>query len=304
MRAKEVVTRLQGIFPPAVTPFTRRGNVDEKAFRSNLRRYTGIGLAGILVTGSTGEAPYLTERERLRLVEIAREVVRPPELLLVGTGLESTRETIRLSREAIKRGADAVLVVTPGYYKPLMRSEEIRNHYRALADVLWRPVLIYSIPQFTGVQVEADTIAELSQHPNIAGLKESSGNIEFVRSVLAKVKPGFRVLVGSVMILLEALDAGAVGAVLGQAGFAPDLCVGLYQAFRRGQMDVARDLQRRLLPLATEISGPHGLAGVKAALDAAGLRGGDPRSPLLPLSAAARKSVAAALREARVGLES
>ena len=303
MTHRQILAHLKGIFPPVVTPFDRRGEVDGGCFRENLRKYVDVGLGGIVVTGSTGEAPYLTERERLRLVELAREIVRPPEILIVGTGLESTRETLRLSREVIARGADALLVVTPNYYKPKMDATALSAHYRALADGVRRPVLIYSIPQFTGVHIDAATIAALSRHPNIAGLKESSGNLAFVREVLCKVRPGFRVLVGSVQILLDSLKAGATGAVLGQATFAPELCVGVYEAFCQGRMKAARDLQQRLLPLAQKISAPYGVAGVKAALDLSGYHGGVPRSPLVPLNAAGRRIVAGALKEARQGLE-
>ena len=303
MTSKQILASLKGIFPPVVTPFDRRDEVDEGRFRENLRKYVDVGLGGIVVTGSTGEAPYLTERERMRLVGLAREIVRPPEILIVGTGLESTRETLRLSREAIARGADALLVVTPNYYKPKMDAAALTAHYRALADGVRRPILIYSIPQFTGVHIDATTIAALSRHPNIAGLKESSGNLAFVREVLRKVRPGFRVLVGSVQILLDSLRAGATGAVLGQANFAPELCVGVYEAFRQGRMKAARELQQRLLPLAQKISAPYGVAGVKAALDLSGYHGGVPRSPLVPLDAAARRSITGALKEARQGLE-
>ncbi len=303
MTDKEILANLRGIFPPVVTPFNRHGDVDGKRFRENLQRYTGIGLGGIVVAGSTGEAPYLAERERLRLVDIARSVVRPPELLIVGTGLEGTRETLLLSREVVARGADALLVVTPNYYKARMDSAALIGHYRKLADGVRRPILIYSIPQFTGIRIEADAIASLSRHPNIRGLKESSGDLKFVRNLLRKVAPGFRVLAGSVQILFEALRAGAAGAVLGQACFAPELCVGVYEAFRHGQMKTARALQQRLLPLAQKIALPYGVSGIKAALDLSGYHGGPPRMPLAPLNAPARKTVAAGLREARRGLE-
>ncbi len=163
MTRKEIIARLTGIIPPVVTPFHPRGDVDEKRFRENLRRYTGIGLAGIVVAGSTGEAPYLSERERLRLAEVARDIVRPPELLIVGTGLESTRDTLRLSREAVARGADALLVLTPNYYKSRMDSGAQIAHYRALGDGLRRPVIIYRIPQFTGIHLETEAIATLSR---------------------------------------------------------------------------------------------------------------------------------------------
>lgn len=303
MNARQAIAHLKGIFPPVVTPFDRRGEVDAEAFRANLLRYLDAGLPGILVCGSTGEAPLLTIRERLRLVEAARRLVRPPQVLLVGTGLEGTRETIRLSREVIRAGADALLVVTPGYYKPKMDGEAVRGHYARVADAVKRPVLIYSIPQFTGVHIGVETIAALSRHGNICGLKESSGDFKFVKKVLSNVRPGFKVLVGSVLILLKSLRAGAVGAVLGQADFAPDLCMGLYRAYGQGHLREAGEFQRRLEPLAQKISLPFGVAGVKAALDVCGYRGGEPRRPLAPVTRANRRQIADALREAYAGLE-
>ena len=302
MTKNQIVKRLKGVFSPVVTPFDRREAADYGLFRENVSRYGGIGLGGILVAGSTGEAPYLAERERLRLVEIARGIVRPPEVLIVGTGLESTRETLRLSREAIARGADALLVITPNYYKARMDSQALTEHYRTVAAGVSRPVLIYSIPQFTGISPSPETIGRLSHLPNVAGLKESSGNLSFVRAVLRKVRPRFHVLVGSVSILLDALRAGAVGAVLSQANFVPELCVGLYEAFLRGQGRAAREFQQRLVPLAQKVAIPYGVSGIKVALELCGYAGGFPRAPLLPLGAAQLRIVAAALREARAGL--
>jgi 4-hydroxy-2-oxoglutarate aldolase len=303
MNRKQVTAHLTGIYAPVVTPFTRRGEVDERLYRENLLRYAGTGLAGIVVAGSTGEAPYLTGPERLRLTEIAREVLKPPELLIVGTGLESTRETLSLSRAAFDRGADAVLVLTPNYFKSRMDSEALSTHFRTLADKLRRPVIMYNIPQFTGVRISPETIGTLSRHPNIVGLKESSGDLEYVRAILRKVRPGFRVLIGSALILYDALRDGAAGAVLSQAGFVPELCVGAFDAVRQSRQKTARDLQGRLTILASKIAIPYGVAGLKAAYELCGYAGGKPRLPLIPLKAAARQAVAAALREARAGLE-
>jgi 4-hydroxy-2-oxoglutarate aldolase len=221
---------------------------------------------------------------------------------MVGTGLESTSGTLKLSRESVARGADVLLVLTPNYFKPLMNADSLVAHYRAVAAGVKKPVVIYYIPQFTGLPVDVATIVRLSRLPNVVGLKESSGDLEFVRSVLRKVRPGFRMLVGAVSIMYDALCAGAVGAVLGQAHFAPSLCVGLYEAFLHHRAKEARDLQQRLLPLARKIAVPYGVPGVKAALDLFGGHGGIPRLPLLPVSAKAKKEIAAVLREANAGL--
>ena len=253
MTRKEIIQNLKGIFPPVVTPFDRRGEIDEGLFRENVQRLTGIGLAGVLVAGSSGEAPYLTEGERLRLVEVARDLVRPPEIVIAGVGLESTDATVRLGREAVARGADALLVLTPNYYKPKMDAETLAAHYRTVARRVERPVVVYSIPQFTGLHLEPTTVEKLSRIPNVVALKESSGDLHFVRAVLRRVRPAFRVLVGSVGILYESLRAGAVGAVLSQANYAPELCVGLYQAFLQKKKKQALEFQARLLPLAGKI---------------------------------------------------
>ena len=302
MKSNPVLARLHGIIPPMITPFNRRGGVDEGAFRENLARYTGIGLAGVMVAGTTGEAPFLTAAERLRLTETARSAIRSDELLVTGTGLESSRETILLSREAAARGADVLLVVTPGYYKSQMGGPSLLAHYRAVANAVPRPVLIYSIPQCTGVRIPVETLRSLARHSNVAGLKESSGDLDYVRNVLGSVPRRFKVFSGSLKILPDVLRAGGAGGIVGQADFAPELCVAFYRAFRNGQSELAESLFARLLPLATEVNLKYGTPAVKAAMDLSGLRGGDPRSPLLPLAAATRREVARVLKAARSGL--
>ena len=297
MTTKQILSRLHGILPPMVTPFNSNGEIDEGAFEANLERYRGIGLAGVVVAGTTGEAPYLTPDERLRLTEIARSMLRPDELVITGTGLESTRETLRLSREAVERGADALLVLTPAYFRSKMDKAALAAHYRALGEALPRPVLIYSIPQCTGLRAHEDAIAALSQLPNIVGLKESSGDLAYMRSILRRARPGFRVFSGSAKILLDALRAGAVGGILAQADFAPELCIRTYQAFKEKKPKLARELQAKLVPLVEHINLPHGVAGVKTAMDLMGYQGGELRSPLQPATAGARREIAQALEE-------
>jgi 4-hydroxy-2-oxoglutarate aldolase len=303
MTRQQTIDGLKGIFVPVVTPFQRDGEIDAGRFRENIGRYAESGLAGVLVAGSTGEAPYLNERERLRLVEIARAIIRPPQLLLAGTGLESTGATILLSHEAAALGADALLLLTPGYYRPRLSPAALAAHYRAVADQVRKPTLIYSIPQFTGICLPPETVAALSRHPNIVGIKDSSGDLPYLRAELHAVRPRFRVMVGSALILVDALRGGATGAVLGPAGFVPDLCLAIYHAVREGKLKIARQMHKQLVALARSIPLPYGVAGVKAALDLCGYAGGVPRGPLAPLSAAERKKVAAALRELRINLE-
>lgn len=302
MKTKALISRLHGIIPPMVTPFDPKGDVDEGAFRANLERYTGIGLAGVMVAGTTGEAPFLTPAERLRLTEIARSGVKADELLVTGIGVESTRETILLGREAAARGADVLLVVTPGYYKSQMSAPSILAHYRAVADAVPKPVLIYSIPQCTGVRIPVETVAALTRHPNIVGLKESSGDLAYVKSVLRSVPRRFKVFSGSLKILPDVLRAGGSGGIVGQADFAPELCVAFYEAFRAKRHKLAQELFARLLPLATEINLKYGTPAVKAAMDISGLQGGKPRTPLLPVGPAGRREIARVLKSAQSGL--
>jgi len=304
MTNAKIIEQLKGVFPPLVTPFNRSGGIDFSHFRENVKSYAGTGVAGIVIAGSTGEAPYLTEQERVKLVEAARDLVRPPQILIVSTGLESTLLTIKLSREAIARGADALLVITPNYFKARMADATTQlGYYRAVADSVRRPTIIYNIPQFTGIRMAPETIAALSRHPNIAGLKESSGDLTYDRSILRSVRRGFRFFTGYPPIFLDVLRSGGAGGVLGQANYAPELCVGIYEAFQNRQFKLARDLQRRLTCLAENIAVPFGVAGVKAAVELRGLHGGAPRAPLAPLGASARKVIAAALRDATRGLD-
>lgn len=302
MTSKEVISNLKGVFLPIVTPYNRRGGIDEAAFRSDLRHYIKAGVNGILVAGSTGEGPYLTEPERLRLVELARPLIQPPQLLLVGTGVETTSQTIHLSKEAVARGADAVLVLTPSYFKNRMDSAALTAHFSTIADALSRPVMIYSIPQFTGIHMEPATIGRLSRHGNIAGLKESSGKIEFLSEVLQETDPGFRILAGSALIMLEALQAGASGVILGPANYIPDVCVEMYQLYCQEEIEKAQKIQRRIIPMVQEVNVRCGIPGVKYAVDLCGYKGGKPREPLLPLTPVEQRRIAAALKKAGVRL--
>lgn len=302
MTRNEIISNLKGVFVPIVTPFNRRGGIDEAGFRSDLRKYAKEGFNGVLVAGSTGEGPYLAENERLRLVELARPLVPPPQLLLAGTGVETTRQTIHLSKEAVNRGADAVLVLTPSYFKNRMNSAALIAHFSAIADALRRPVMIYSIPQFTGIHMEPETIGRLSRHGNVAGLKESSGNVEFLRAVLKESDDGFHVLVGSALVMIEALQAGAAGAVLGPANYIPGVCLEIYRLYLQGNLEAAQELQRRIIPLVQEVNVRGGIPAIKHAVDLCGYKGGKPRGPLLPLGPAEERKVAAALRKAGIRL--
>jgi 4-hydroxy-2-oxoglutarate aldolase len=289
--------KLAGILPPLVTPFREDGGVDLAAFEANLESYSSFDLGGCLVLGSNGEAAALEEEEKLALVRSARRL-SGSRVLLAGTGLESTRATIAFTRRVADLGADAALVLTPSYYKAQMSHDALRLHFERVAEASSIPVLLYSVPAFTGLPFPPALASVLSAHPNIAGMKESSGDLGLLGRIVGSVPPSFAVACGSAPVVYPALCLGAVAGILAVACCAPGPCADLYRAFVAGDHARARRLQAALLPLAVAVTATWGVAGLKAAMDAAGLRGGHVRAPLLPVPPAARAEIAASLAHA------
>ena len=275
--------RVQGLVPPLVTPFRDDGRVDLAAFEANLEAFAQADFAGYLVLGSNGEAASLEDDEKLALVGVARARAGA-RTLLVGTGLESTRATIALTRKVADRGADLVLVVTPCYYKSHMTADVLRRHFEAVADASPVPVLLYSVPSFTGIPWPPGLAAALAPHPCITGMKESSGDIGLLGRIVASVPPSFQVLCGAGPVFYPALCVGAPGGVLAVANCAPRPTAAIYRAFMAGDHDRARRLQEAVTPLAVAVTSTYGIAGLKAAMDQSGLRGGHVRAPLRPVA--------------------
>jgi 4-hydroxy-2-oxoglutarate aldolase len=212
-------------------------------------------------------------------------------VLLVGTGRQSTRATIAATKRAAKAGADAVLVLTPFYFKAQMTPDALTDHYRGVADESPVPVLLYNFTNVTGINLTPDTVAALSAHPNIVGLKDSNGDIAQVAGVVARVPAGFTVLVGSAATLYPAMVMGAAGGIVAVANVVPDVCARLYDLVRAGKHDEARVLQRRLTPLANAVTSGYGIAGLKVAMELAGYVGGEVRRPLRPAKPEARDAL-------------
>ena len=271
---------LRGVIPPLVTPFHADGGLDLEAFSGSLEALAAHDFAGFLALGSTGEASSLDEDEKLLLVAAARRTV-PGRFLLVGSGLESTRATVAFTRKVIDLGADAVLVLTPCYYKNRMTVEALRRHFEAVADASSVPVYLYSVPAFTGLPWPADVTPALAAHPRIRGIKESSGDINLFARITASVPNGFEVACGNAAVIYPALCLGAAGGVLGVSNCSPKATLALYKAFCGGDHEKARRIQRALLPLVSVLV-THGVAGLKLAMSLAGMRGGTVRAPLLP----------------------
>jgi 4-hydroxy-2-oxoglutarate aldolase len=278
---------LDGILPPIATPFSG-DDVDLKGLRANVDRWMRTGLRGLVVLGSNGEAPLVSEDEAVRIVGTAREGVPPDCLLIAGTGRQSTRGTIAATRAAAAAGADGVLVLTPSFYKTQMSGDALDRHYRAVADASPVPVVLYNFPAVTGVTLPMHSVQKLAEHPNIAGIKESSGDVGATGEYVATTRGDFRVVVGAAQSLYASLLVGADGGVVALANVIPELCVRLHALTRNGQHEEALALQRAILPLSRAVTATYGIAGLKAAMEIAGYVGGPPRAPLLPLPDAAR----------------
>jgi dihydrodipicolinate synthase/N-acetylneuraminate lyase len=283
--------RVAGILAPVTTPFEPpTGEIALDRAAANARRLLEDGLDGLVAAGSTGEAPLLDPEEQRRLIAALRAVVPRDRWLLAGTGAESTRASIALSRAAASEGADAVLVRPPGYYSTGHSANSLVAHYRAIADASPVPVLVYNIPKYTHSAIAADLLGRLAGHANIVGVKDSGGDPKNLVAYRQMV-PSWSVLVGSGSLLLTAYESGCEGGIVGVSCFAARLAVDLQAAFRSGDRPRAASLQTRLATLDKEIVGRLGPAGIKAAMDAAGLYGGPVRDPLAPLAAADRERV-------------
>jgi len=281
---------LRTVFPPMPTPF-RDGEVDTAAIRGNVRRWIAAGLGGVVALGTNGEAPLLDDDESARVVETVRQDVPRDRVLIAGAGHESTRATIAAARRLARAGADAVLVKTPYTYRAHVPPPALVAHYRAVADASPIPVLLYNFPASTGVNLSPDTVAALAAHPNIAGMKETSTDAAQFTDLSAAVPDDFTVLCGSAPGVFAAMCAGATGAIVAVACVLPALALELLAHVRAGRYDEALAIQHRINPLGRAVTHGFGIPGLKAALDLAGFTGGEPRPPLLPVSAEARERI-------------
>lgn len=294
---------LRGVIAPVVTTFGVQDEaVDLDAFAENLRAYVAAELDGVVVCGSTGEAALLDEDERRALVERARRELSSDIALIVGTGAESTRQCVQRCRVARDAGADTVLVVAPHYYSSAMTPAALEAHYRRVADESPLPVLLYNIPKYMHFALEPDLVARLSTHPNIVGMKDSAGDLTRLAGYVASQRDDFTVLTGHAGTFQQALELGVRGGILAVSLFAPELTRDVFDKHQAGDRAGSVDAQRALAPLGQEIVGRMGVAGVKAALDRVGLRGGRVRSPLLPVDAADAARIDVLLRDARVSV--
>ena len=288
---------LRGVLLPFPTVFDAEGKFDPRRQRSNIERWNGAGVAGHIVLGSTGERVHTDERECLEIIESARASVPESLAFVVGAGQQSTRASIEEVRRVAEAGADAVLVITPYFYRAEMTQPVLVNHYLAVADASPVPVVLYSVPQFTNVAIQPETIARLSEHENIVGVKDSSGDVVALAETVRLVPEDFAVLTGNGSALYPALCVGARGGILAVGCVAPRLAVEVYEAFQAGEHERASAAQQRLARVTRGVLGRYGISGLKAALDMLGYAGGRVRAPLQDATAEARREIEKVLRE-------
>ncbi|HJU92659.1 MAG TPA: dihydrodipicolinate synthase family protein [Pyrinomonadaceae bacterium] len=286
---------LHGVLLPTTTPFGPGGEIDFSSLRANLDRWSQTGIRGFVLLGSTGERVHLDEREYLQTIETARAATPSDLAFIIGAGQQSTLATIAEIKNAARAGADAVLVITPHFYRNVITQQTLVDYYTAVADETPVPLLLYSMPPLTGIKIEPETVGRLSEHPNIIGVKDSSNDTAGFSRTLESCTSDFAMMTGNGTVFLDALRAGATGAILAVGCVVPEVCVEIFRAFRAGEEEHASALQSKLTPLATAVTTKFGIGGLKAALDLAGFRGGHVRGPLRPADEAARAEIATLL---------
>ncbi|MDQ2975665.1 MAG: dihydrodipicolinate synthase family protein [Acidobacteriota bacterium] len=294
--------QLRGLLLPITTPFAGDGDLDLPGFKSNIRQWNQTGIAGYVVLGSTGERVNLDECEYLEVVEAARQEVETSKdrlAFIVGAGQQSTRGTLNeIKRVAQAVPVDAVLVITPHFYRPSITQKTLVEHYQKVADDSPAPLILYSMPALTGIKIEPETAALLSEHENVIGIKDSSADLEGLKETIKLVRKDFAVLTGNGTVLYEALSAGAWGAILAVGCVAPELCIEIFRTVNSGETERAATLQSKLTPLASAVTTRFGIGGLKAALNMKGYVGGAVRAPLPAPDDEARTEIRRCLQEA------
>lgn len=289
--------KLRGVMLPFPTPFDENERIDTSGLCSNIEKWNETGITGYVALGSTGERVNLDERECLTVIEAARAVIPDSIPFIVGAGQQSTFATINEARRYAETGADAVLVITPNFYRAAMTQAALVNHYLSVADASPVPLVLYSMPDLTGIALAPETVARLALHENIIGLKDSSGDLINLTETLRLAPENFAVMTGNGALLSAALMAGACGAILAVGCIAFQQCLEIYHAVEAKNYERALRLQKKLTPLARAVTARFGIGGLKAALDMRGYVGGKVRAPLQLASIEAQSEIARLLKE-------
>ena len=286
-----------GIYTPIITPFDESGAIDYGKMKHNLEKWGKTDLDGIVVLGSNGEFVYLTEAEKLEVIQFAVNNFTKTKKIIAGVSCESTAETIETAKKAAALGVNAALVLPPHYYRGAMKDEILYGYFTDVADSSPVPVMLYNMPGNTGINLSSALIARLSKHPNIAGVKDTGGNIVQLAETVRDTDDDFSVFAGNTGYLMPALAVGARGATLDLANILPQECCDLVKLVKENRYEEAKALQLRLLKINTLVTGKYGVSGLKAAMAMLGYEGGVPRKPLKPATEEAREEIKAELEK-------
>ena len=290
--------KIHGIIPPMITPFKAKGEVDCAAFVSNIEKWNKVKLAGYLVIGSNSETVYLSEKEKLELVKLTVEHAKKDRLVMAGTGMESARETIKLTNKCAKLGAGCALVLTPFYYGSSMDSKAMIRFFTEVADKSDIPILIYNVSKFTHVNIGADAVAELSRHKNIVGMKDSNGDVPQLATFLRVADPGFQVMTGTYGAWYPALAMGMTATISAMANCCPNEAAETQELYEAGKLKESFALYQRMFPVNAAVTGTYGIAGLKYACDYLGYSGGHVRNPLADCTETQREQLRAIIDKA------
>ncbi len=294
------IQEIKGVIPPMVTPFDRDCEVDYAAHHHNISLWNATELAGYLVLGSNSEASSLSEAEKLELIARTAAAAAPDKIILAGTGMESTRETIHLTRAAQREGAHAALILTPFYYRDAYKDEQLIKHFQEIADSVEIPVLVYNVPKYTNVNLSNHVIQTLSQHPNIVGMKDSSGNVAQLVEFQRVADPSFQILVGTAGIWYPALVLGVKAGIMALANCAPEALVAVQALYDKGDTAAAERLYRKWVPVNHAVTATFGVPGLKYACTLRGYAGGYAREPLQETAEQGKQAIATLIAAAEV----
>jgi len=292
--------QIKGVIPPMLTPFKANGDVDYDSHIRNMERWNKDKLAGYLVLGSNSETAYLNESEKIKLIKLTVKHAKKGRFILAGTGIESARETIALTNKAADMGVDAALVLTPSYYHSKMNEEAQIRFFTEVADKTKIPVMIYNVTAFTHINVTVNTVRVLSKHPNILGMKDSTGNVPQLTSFLSVIDKGFNLMTGTLSAWYPALTLGIKAGIFAVSNCAPNECAAIQTAYDKGDLETARNIYFRIFPVNNAVTATYGVAGLKYASDLMGYKGGSVRSPLLPLKEEEKTKIKEILKTAEL----
>lgn len=292
--------QLKGVMPPMITPFRENGDVDYDAFVYNIHKWNDTGLSGYLVLGSNSETSYLTWEEKLQLIKLTAANADKGKHLCVGSGMESIADTIKLTNQAAELGMHSALILTPFYYTDKMKAKAMISYFTQVADHTDIPIMIYNVPKYTHNNIEAAAVAELCKHPNIIGMKDSTGDVPQMANWKRITSPDFNCLVGTAGAWFPTLCLGVQAGIHALANCCPNECVQMQTLFDAGKFEQSRALYLRMLPVNSAVTGTYGIAGLKYACDRLGYKGGQVRNPLLPLTQEEKKGLDAILEQAQL----